>query len=185
MALSSVLAASLSLSASGCDNSPGAKPGASAATTDPAPAAGLVAAKRSMEECTFELLAPEALQEKTTDAVSFTLEGSSFMFQGFVGQSLRSEPTHPLDDMLKGGQFVEVYRGKQGTQLLTVLKAGDKAPKGDPKSVVTGYGSEPYQSGVALGCSFLCGGPASREADVVAMCKSVKITVDQAKRSAQ
>ena len=50
----------------------------------------------------------------------------------------------------------------------------------EPTHGVSGNGEEDIK-GRSTGCSFSCGGVKDREADVIAMCKSVRITYDASK----
>jgi hypothetical protein len=135
--------------------------------------------KRTQDECTFEFEAPEELKETAKDGVSFTLEGSSFAFIGYVGQSLKSEPSHPLD-MFKDDYEV-LHTGTEKGVGLKIVKAKKPNPGAKPTTAISGWGSELYRSGYSLGCGFSCEGVAEREADVIAMCKSVKMTVAEVK----
>jgi hypothetical protein len=45
---------------------------------------------------------------------------------------------------------------------------------------IAGLGGEPYQSGRGEGCTFSCDGVREREADVVKLCKTVRIAVKPA-----
>jgi hypothetical protein len=74
-----------------------------------------------------------------------------------------------------------VYRGTDSGLPLAIVKSS--APGKDPKDkhAITGAGGERYRSERPTGCTFLCDGVAAREADVVAFCKSVKITVSTPK----
>lgn len=150
---------------------------ATAAATGSAKAAAkkTVTIKRTQDECTFELEAPEELKETAKDGVSFTLGSSSFEFIGYVGQSLKSEPSHPLD-MFKDDYQV-LHSGTEKGIGLKIVKSKKPNPGATPTSAISGWGSELYRSGHSLGCGFSCNGVAEREADVIAMCKSVKVTV--------
>ncbi|TKC97248.1 hypothetical protein [Polyangium fumosum] len=141
-----------------------------------APAAGkLVHVTFTKNECTFDFDTPEALKEKTSDAVSVTYEGASFGLQGFSGAAL-----YKLEGLV--GQLAlwhkktPTYQGTEGGVNLVI------APRDTPMSplhAIGGHGEEAADR--SMGCSFLCNGTKEREADVIAMCKSVRIKYDASK----
>ncbi len=180
----SILALGLSLlalsacskdAATGAAGSASATAGASASAAAKSGDKKTVTIKQSYDECTFEFEAPEELKETARDGMSFTLGSSSFEFIGYVGQSLRSEPSHPLD-MFKDDYEV-LHKGTEKGVGLKIVKAKKPNPGATPTSAIGGWGAELYRSGHSLGCGFSCNGVAEREADVIAMCKSVKLTV--------
>lgn len=159
----------------------GAPAGSGAAAASGAPAAPgaakgsgkTVHIQRTQDDCTFDFDAPEEMKEKTKDGMSFTLESASFSFVGFDGTTLHSKPEHALD---LDKNFKEVYRGTEnGVQLTVVIPLKYERPV--DVNDVSGMGGEPYSNERSLGCTFLCGGVRDRQADAIAMCKSVRITV--------
>lgn len=160
---------------------------ATAPTSTAAPAAAAAPAavwaktvhiKRTQGECTFELDAPEELKESAKDGMSFTLESASLSFQGFDGTDLHSKPEHALD--MFHGQYRDVYRGAENGVQLAIVTAIDVAKDKSGKHSISGMGGEPYSSQRNLGCTFICDGARQREADVLKLCKSVRIAVKPA-----
>ena len=150
----------------------------------PAPAAAVWAKtihiKRTQDECTFDLDVPEVLNESAKDGASFTLTSASFQFVGFAGQDLHSTPTNALD--MFHGEYRDVYRGTEnGVQLAIVTKI-DVAKNTSGNHSISGMGGEPYSSERRSGCTFICDGGREHEADVVKICKSVRISVKAAKK---
>lgn len=169
--------------ASGAPAGSSAPAGSGAAAASGAPAATkfsgkTVHVKRTQGECTFDFDSPEEMKEKTKDGMSFTLESASFSFVGFDGTTLHSKPEHALD---LDKSFKEVYRGTEnGVQLTVVIPVKYERPV--DVNDVSGMGGEPYSNERSLGCTFLCGGARDRQADAIAMCKSVRITVTPEKK---
>ena len=169
-------------SSSGAASSGAAASGAAQASGTPASAGARPAAggktfhiQRTQGDCTFDLDAPEELKESEKDGMSFTLESESFAFTGYDGTTLHSKPAHALD--MFEGQYKDIYRGTEnGVHLAIVTSVKGDKPATD-KHAISGMGGEPYASGRSLGCTFSCDGVKAREADVVAMCKSVRIKV--------
>ncbi len=176
-----LLTSSLFLGA--CSNKASSSTEASASTKSASPerSASATAAsptnhiKRSQGECTFELDAPEALKETQKDGLSFTLSNDDFAFSGFEGQTLEPTPSSTFD-MYKG-EYEDVYRGTSAGLNLAIVKQKKDDGKGNKNAQISGSGGEVYKDGRNLGCTFLCSGARSKEAAVVAMCKSVRITV--------
>lgn len=155
---------------------------AASGAAKPAAAGGgkLFHVTRTQGECTFDFDAPEEMKESTKDGMSFTLTSTSFEFVGFDGTTLHSKPEHALDSLKD--QFKEVYRGTEnGIQVTVVTTVKEDKPATD-KHVVSGMGGEPYSNERSLGCTFICDGIRAREADVIAMCKSVRIKVTPEKK---
>lgn len=172
----------------GCGNSdhdaaPGAasgSPSAAAAGASGAPAAAggkTVHIKRSFEECTFELDAPEELKDKEKDGISFTIAGPSFAFRGNAGQTM-----YGLDGlaglMRMGDTEPPLFKGTANGVHLVI---GRNPNASDPINGVSGNGEEAEHKERQLGCSFMCSGVKTREAELIAMCKSVRITYDKSK----
>ena len=174
----------------GCGQSGGEAPGPSgsgaagtrgAPTTTGAAAPGgkLVHVQQSKDECTFDFDAPEALKETATDGMSFTLKGAAFSFQGFAGSSL-----YGLDQLAglstMGSKDAPVVKETANGVNLVVTRNQTPA---EPMFGVMGHGEEASHAGrdSPLGCSYLCSGPKDREADVLALCRSVRIKYDSAK----
>jgi hypothetical protein len=170
-----LVVAAAALAACGSKERDAGEPGASAtrATAGPTPV------KHTHGECTFEAIAPEPLTETAVDGISFTLASDSFSLQGFAGTTLYQEPNHPLD-MFQGGTTT-LYRGSDAGLPLAIVRSEAAAKDPKDKHAVTGAGGERPAALRTTGCRFLCDGLASREADVVAFCKSVKITVSAPK----
>lgn len=153
----------------------GAKPGATTA----AGGGKLIHVKQSKDECTFELDAPEALKESAQDGMSVTLKGTSFSFQGFAGASLYGlDQLTGLATMGKSEPPV-VKESANGVNLVVTRNATPS----DPVYAVMGQGEEASYKGrpSPLGCSFLCSGAKDKEAEVLAMCRSVRIAYDASK----
>jgi hypothetical protein len=136
-----------------------------------------VTIKRTQDECTFELEAPEDLKETAKDDMGFTLSSDSFQFVGFAGQALYPEPKHVLDMFQDKGEHEVLYAGKDTGVPLKILKAKTLSSGASPSSQISGMGGELYTGDRPTGCSFNCSGTAARQAEAVAMCKSVKISV--------
>jgi len=173
----------------GCAEKKDAAPtptGQAAAAKPTAAAAGaeskgpLVKAKVSKDECTFEFAAPEELKQTTSDGVSVTYESASFSFTGFAGADLKSESTFlPYIKSIGGDEPIDSGRVDGVQWAITVSKTPAK-----PIYAVYGSGGEVYgrrESSKSLGCAFSCTGTKEHQADVIAMCKSVKISVDESK----
>lgn len=171
----------------GCGNSDQAPSSGAAATgtgaagtkaTSAAPGGGkLVHVKQSKDECTFELDAPEELKESAKDGMSFTLKSASFSFQGFSGASL-----YGLDQLtglaMMGSKDAPLVKESASGVNLVVKRVPTPS---EPVFGVMGQGEEAASPKRSLGCSFLCGGTKEREADAIALCKSVRITYDASK----
>jgi hypothetical protein len=184
------------LALAGCNKGDGAAAASTTASTSaPAPASTLksdtqralakaaaptvtklVHNKVTMDECTFDFDAPEALQKTKSDGTSITYAGKLTGFQGFVGASLDdfdgiAATKKPADTL---------YFNKDGDPQLSVARVSTAT---DPLFGVMGNGNEkrPENRKSGLGCSFLCSGTKAAEGDVVAMCRSVKITYDEKK----
>jgi hypothetical protein len=192
--LRSIVVCLVSLVALGCndkkDESPAAAPGGSAAAVEPknksaaiAPESKgpLVKAKISKDECIFEFSAPEELKQTDSDGVSVTYKSGSFTFTGFAGSDLKSPDTFiPYVKMLGAGEDPIASGREDGVQWAVTLS---KTPA-EPFYGAYGSGGEEYgrrKSSSSLGCSFACTGTKERQGDVIAMCKSVKISVDESK----
>jgi hypothetical protein len=189
MAVAGLSACSGNKEASGSAAASGAAaPGASGAAASGAAASGgskgaggkTVHVTRTMGECIFDFDAPEEMKEKTKDGMSVTLTSPSFEFVGFDGTTLHSKPEHALDSFKS--DYKEVYRGTEnGVQVAILASVKNDKPATD-NHVVAGMGGEPYSSERSLGCTFLCSGVKDREADVIAMCKSIRIKVTPEKK---
>lgn len=161
--------------ASGAAASGAASGTAASGAAKPASAAGgkLFHVTRTQGECTFDFDAPEEMKESTKDGMSFTLTSASFEFVGFDGTTLHSKPEHALDSLKD--QYKDVYRGTENGIQVAVMTAVKDDKNVDARHVVSGMGGEPYSNERSLGCTFICDGTRAREADVIAMCKSVRI----------
>jgi len=140
----------------------------------------LVKAKISKDECTFEFSAPEELKQTDSDGVSVTYKSASFTFTGFAGSDLKSPTTFLPYVKSLGGEDPIASGREDGVQWAVTLS---KTPA-EPFYGAYGSGGEEYgrrQSSSSLGCSFACTGTKERQGDVIAMCKSVKISVDESK----
>lgn len=140
----------------------------------------LVKAKVSKDECTFEFSAPEELKQTGSDGVSVTYKSGSFSFTGYAGSDLKSATSFiPYVKMISGDDPI-ASGSDDGVQWAVALT---KTPA-EPVFGAYGSGGEIYgrrQSSSSLGCSFACTGTKERQGDVIAMCKSVKISVDESK----
>lgn len=149
---------------------------ASKALAIPAPpaASGVLPAKIVINTCTFELEAPEALSPTAKDAMSVTYAGKHVEFVGYSEVSLGIAPSVVFAKP-ESTLFVDEQRDPA---LLITRNAS--APK--PIHAVSGIGAEKYlpersnRPGGPLGCGFRCSGEAAFEGDVLAMCKSVRVT---------
>ncbi|NUP08193.1 MAG: hypothetical protein HOW73_19260 [Polyangiaceae bacterium] len=192
------LAASCSLAVYGCGNKADGGTKSSSTTEAPAsaqpngssttagsstPANGkLVHVKRAQDECTFDFDVPEEMKEAAKDGMSFTLESESFSFVGFAGTTLNREPKHVFDMMQDKDNYKDLYRGTDTGTVLAIMTHKEPPPAdAKDKHAISGMGTEPYAEGRSTGCTFNCTGVASRQAEAVALCKSVKITVDKSK----
>ncbi|MBK8254906.1 MAG: hypothetical protein IPK82_19880 [Polyangiaceae bacterium] len=174
-----------SFSLAGCGNKEADGAGSPPSSANPgATGTGAVAAssgktvhlKHVQDECTFDVDAPEALKESQKDGMSTTYKGTNFWFQGFAGSAHYGlEQLTGLATM--GSKEPPVYKGTANGVNLVITRA----PQADANSKVLGQGEDSDKHESGLGCSYLCGGPAEREADVIAMCKSVKIQYDKSK----
>lgn len=137
----------------------------------------LVHIKQSKGPCTFEFDAPESLKETKRDGMSFTLESSAFSFDGFEGSSL-----YGMDQLAGlaaiGGKSEVISKGTANGINLVITRFPTPS---NPVVAVTGHGEEANVKDRQLGCSFLCNGIKEREADVIAMSKSVRISYDASK----
>lgn len=178
------LALVLMLSASGCGNG-GAASGQASSSGQPAASGAPAAApgggkttrfKHVQDECTFELDVPEALKQTDKDGMSTTYKGPTVWFQGFAGTA-----NYGLKGLVglttMGGSPPPTYQGTANGVNLVI----GSSPKAPPENAVMGHGEEESIGSRSVGCSFLCGGTKAREAELIAMCKSVRITVDTSK----
>lgn len=185
----SLLAAALAAGLCGCGNGSGEAPaqsgtgaaatGATAGAKSGAGGGKLVHVKQSKDECTFEFDAPEEMKESAKDEMSFTLKSASFSFQGYAGSSL-----YGLDQLagLSAMSSKEPPVVKETANGVNLVVTRNATPS-EPIFGVMGHGEEASYKGreAPLGCSFLCGGTKEREADAIALCKSVRITYDASK----
>ncbi len=120
--------------------------------------------------CTFELTAPEPLHPEAKDAASITYSGRHVRFRGATGSALG---LGPLVVFAKPEATLFVDEARDPALVVT---RNPEAPK--PIDAVSGYGAERYSSRRAspTGCSFVCSGESAIEGDVLAMCKSVRVT---------
>jgi hypothetical protein len=135
-------------------------------------------AKVVVGACSFELTAPEPLQAGARDSMSASYSGKHVRFQGFAGASLGLGPT-TLWAKPETTLFVDEERDPA-----LVVSRNPSAPR--PMDAVSGSGAEKYlpersRRPDGLGCAFVCGGEAAFEGDVLAMCKSVRITYGAAR----
>lgn len=142
----------------------------------PAPpvASGVLASKIVINTCTFELDAPEALNPTAKDTMSVTYAGKHVEFVGYSDVSLGVAPS-----VVFAKPETTLFVDEQRDPALLVTR-NESAPK--PIHAVSGIGAEKYlpersnRPGGPLGCGFRCSGEAAFEGDVVAMCKSVRVT---------
>lgn len=179
----------LLLAACSGDHTGSAAPGASGAPASsgaaqaPAAAGGKTIHQKLVQgECTFEFDAPEQLKQTAKDGVSTTLSSDNYEFVGFEGAQLHSQNEHPLDSMKD--RFKEVYRngpkGENGVQVAVLIDTKPSDPPGNHD--ISGAGGEPYSNDRNLGCRFSCDGIRTKQAEVIAFCKSVKIAVAPEKK---
>ena len=171
----------------GCGNSgSGSAPagsGAPAAGVSGAPqaAAGggkLVHQKVTKEECTFEFDAPEQLTSSgKDDGMSVAVHSASFEFMGYHGSSV-----YGLDQLtgLTVMGTKDTVLVKETANAMNLVVTRSEKPPSDPIHFITGHGEEADIGERSLGCSFLCWGTKEKEAETVAMCKSVRITFKEA-----
>ncbi len=174
----------ISMGALACGGKPdGAAGSATAGASAKAPAGSASAAakdaklKHVQAECTFELDPPEELKQGDADGMSTTFKGKTVWFTGFAGSAIYG--LESLTKMLTVKDAPPPFHAATANGINLVIGAKPSAP---PENAVMGHGEEEKLTGDrATGCSFLCGGTKEREAEVVAMCKSVRIKVDMSK----
>lgn len=109
--------------------------------------------------------------------MSTSFKGASVWFTGYAGTS-----NYGLDQLAglatMGSKEPPAYKGTaNGVNLVITAN-----PKASPESFFLGQGEEEkLDGGRRVGCSFSCGGTKEREAEVLALCKSVRISVDATK----
>ncbi|MFO0592745.1 MAG: hypothetical protein U0441_34700 [Polyangiaceae bacterium] len=170
----------------GCGNgSSGSAPvgsGAPAAGNSGAPQAAAangktVHQKLTKDECTFEFDAPEALKPGKEDGMSIDANGASFEMMVYAGASL-----YGLDQLagltLMGTKDTVLVKETANNINLVVTRS--EKPPSDPNKFIGGHGEEANPGDRQLGCSYLCWGPKEKEAETVAMCKSVRIQYKKA-----
>lgn len=167
----------------GCGNSGSssapAGSGAPAAGNSGAPqaaAAGggkLVHQKVTKGACTFEFDAPEQLTPTgKDDGMSVAVRSASFEFMGYHNSAVYGlEQLKALT--LMGKKDTVIVAEAAADKTLVVTRSVD--PSSDPVRFISGHGEEPHLVERDLGCSYLCWGTKEKEADAVAMCKSVRI----------
>lgn len=163
--------------AAGVSGSPAA--GVSGAPAKAAGGGKLVHHKQTKDECTFEFDAPEELKPTEKDGMSFTLASASYSFAGFAGASLYG--LDQLAGLTTMGTKDTVLVKETANKLNLVVTRSEKPPS-DPIKFIGGHGEEAEHEGRQLGCSYLCWGTKEREAETVAMCRSVKITYTEEKK---
>lgn len=173
----------------GCGNgNSGSAPagsGAPAAGGSGAPqaAAGgkLVHHKLTKNECTFEFDASEQLKPaEKDDGLSVTVQSATFEFAGFSGASLYG--LDQLSGLALMGSKDDTVLVKETANNLDLIVTRSAKPPSNPVKFISGMGEEANVKDRQLGCSYLCSGTKEKEAETVAMCKSVKITFTPEKK---
>lgn len=158
----------------GCGNGgSGSSPAGSGAPPAAAGGGKLVHHKVTRDECTFEFDAPEQLKPaEKEDGLSTMVHTASFEFAGFSGASMYG--LEQLAGLSLMGTKDTVLVKETANNVNLVVTRSEKPPS-EPNKFIGGHGEEAETGNRQLGCSYLCWGTKEKEAETVAMCKSVRI----------